>query len=376
MGLIGLGLEALGGGAARGAFTVPEARVLVEWRKKWTDTWRPLPDAFADSCEIHALSTGYDKAILHARYGRLFEPGETSYVTVSPDDWAGSWVRISLIPPPWEGAILPAGHWVPGNTQDPQDGPEGVQDGLAAPIVIFTGWVPTETEAPANTDASETVRGDQRITALGPRRILEQIDIGSSKWRVQRSGPPATWVAATLQFLPGFNSFFDAGGMGAVGGATRVRGNRAAAKLPNREAYLFGGTELWSHRDMLEYLVYEVLQQRDDEGQPTGPKWRIGGQIEILANLFEPVKLPGEVWTAEKLLREIVPVRFGCDAVILPTGDGWEIYVYSMAATEVSAGGYTLPANPHQYGLDLRGAADAAAEFEWSRVQHYDRVEV
>ena len=171
-------------------------------------------------------------------------------------------------------------------------------------------------------------------------------------------------VLVRLGRLTSFNALTDSG---------RVRGNRSFTK--RNGCYHFGGSSLWTHRDVLEYLVVELLNQGNQAPTNSRPFWTISGQPEILNDMTLPIAC-GEVMTARRLLDAILAPCFGRDAVILPTELGYELSVFSLLTETIVAGGYTLPENPYQYDISLTAAYDVVARFEWCTAQLFDRIVV
>jgi len=318
----------------------PEARVIVEARDAWWGVWIPSPNLVALRAEIHAGSAGYSTAEIEHLYGTLFEAGEApTYATELGADLAGKWVRLRLIVP--QTVLSRAGTVTPD----------------VEPVTIWTGYIAKRGETPANVAAEATPRGGDHYTCVGPERILEQCELFTSAWLIAN-------VVQELDWMPGFNRR-SAGG--------EVFGNRSATKLNG--CYFFGGTGIWTRRQMLEHVIAYWVQVRSAADAPLWPIWHLSGQLEALESLTLPVECH-ERMTAKDLVDAIVSPRLGLDYIIVPTEDGFSIRVFTTMPADITAASYKLPGNRRRFELSLGGMTDVTAEFEDDEAAKYDQITV
>lgn len=171
--------------------------------------------------------------------------------------------------------------------------------------------------------------GIQTFTAYGPGQILRRIGIYQSRWADETATDRLDWI-------PPVNI---------RNGKSEVSGNRSSQQVQN--GYAYGGKREWTHRQYLEYLLAEFVDESDDNG----PKWTLTGQASILDQFTDPVRIQTAT-TAADMLRRLVPERYGLDYTIRIVEEGFEIEVFSLAATATNYGEANIPANPNRINFD------------------------
>jgi len=260
---------------------------LVELKENWEDSWEYYPEAELLSGEAHTGSMGGGRVTFKIEYSPQVRLAgvDADYVDVEPYDLRRWWVRVRLL--------------VASDT--PGDDP--------VPQTIFVGRVESEVRQIGgaeveNEDGVAKSSGRQTWVALGPLRILQKIDVSTTH------GLGDADALVEIGWLMGFNR------PGVI--AERLRGNRSAEKYKSQSpddegSHVFGGTEIWSHADMVAYLLRRKVQTEDAEGKPNGPIWTLGGDTKLLEELKMRVPLPRTV-KAEQL-----PVSY--THLTLPTSD-------------------------------------------------------
>ena len=266
---------------------------IVEVKPTWGDDWQISMELELVSCQLSTPAHDLSQAQFSRRYGTVKQPWQGDYATAATWGTSGGWwVRVRIVGDQglqtiWIGRIAGQNRNVYGSAA----GPVGVQ-----------GWV-----------------------AYGPMQILRKIAVSNSYWwdDVQRR---------KLAWCPSINDRDD---------RNMIVGNRSADKHDG--IFLYGGDEVWSHYDFLEYLL-DIFVDETDGG---GPSWSIGGQADLLRDFSENIRMD-TTRTVDQLLAEIIPIRFGVDYKIVHDDDsGFEISVYALSAREYSFGEQTLPKNPN-----------------------------
>jgi hypothetical protein len=327
-----------------------EAGVLIETRRTWSEEWTPRPEIVPLRAEIHTASVGGWRCEFSRTYGPAeTDAGEDAFVQRAPLDLVGHWVRVRLLP-------------------------RGV------PHTIWVGRVDSEVHRIDGASGTAAARGRQTWVALGPDRLLEKLDFYESYWEV--SG-----AAQRLGWQPDFNL-----PPAATFATTALRGNRSSTRLTAADesggpSYVFGGTDLWTHYDILEYVLERFVNQ------PGGPVWTIGGQSVILRGQQGPVhnipamisRIAGEpAMNVADLIRRCIPIEFGVDYVIVPhfldgdqdVVDGFEIRVFSTVGASQIFGGNLFPANSVPVVFDVASGPADSCEFDAADSMRYDRIRV
>lgn len=288
-------------------FPFPVLAPVVELKRRWSDPWEFEPDL--EPVRMEAATSGHKAGSLELRrrYGRVKQPWESTYATRTSWDLLDYWVRVRLagaqgLQTAWVGRIAAESRELHGSDQ----GPAGVQS-----------WVAHE-----------------------PLYLLDRIAVSTSHWINPQTSAGAP---VELGWSPSWNAF-DGRGV--------TVGNRSAERLG--ASFVFGGTETWTRKDMLEYLLARFV----DEGGATGPAWSIGGQVDILAGISDTVPI-GDSQSVADLLRKLTPREMGIDYRIVPTDDGFEVNVFALTATPVSFGGTSIPTNPRTVEVKVGESLDS-----------------
>lgn len=279
---------------------------IVETKALWSDEWTVRPEIAVEQASACVAGQDLGSCVLRRPYGTIKWPWETEFEAVEPIDLMGHWVRVRLM------------------------GESGLVD-------AWLGRVGGDTREIYGGDAGPT--GIQTFTAYEPAWLLQRIHIHSSWWRETAMSETE---AKELGWCPSMNDRDE---------RRLLVGNRSAAKVDG--TYVFGGTDTWTHRDALEYVVARFV----DESTDGGPAWSIGGQVDLLEAITDAIPFEASQ-TAAELLRKIVPTTMGVDYDVRYTDDGFEVAVFALSATEYAFAGATLPANPDTVELAAESALD------------------
>jgi len=147
-------------------------------------------------------------------------------------------------------------------------------------------------------------------------------------------------------------------------------GNRSATK--DGGSYLYGGTDFWSNKDALEYILVRFADRSADGG----PTWTMGGQVSLLTHLWQ-VKQFQTTQTVADIIRQLIPINLGVDFKIVRTFTGFEIQVFSISAYSWSFGGKTTPRNPNQFSIRASQRRDIiSARVVKSAEKQVDRIRI
>lgn len=283
--------------------------VYIEISPYWDAGWYFDPDLELLRFTWTANAQDLGECAIKRRYGRLKPPYSSQFSTLAPLNLDGFWVRVIVLADEGE-------------------------------MVAWIGQISGERRDVGGNSTANT--GEQIWRAYAPQQFLRKRDITSSFWLDYGDIVEIGW-------LPAFNRR-DA--------ANRLVGNRSATRFSTDtggDAYGFGGSDLWSRYDMLEYLVERMLNTSSDL-----PIWSIGGQADLLAAVTDTLELAKPVSVADALAQIIDP-KYGVDYKVNPTSNGFEIFVFALVAEEESFNGASLPRNPNTVRIALAGAIDAEA---------------
>jgi len=314
---------------------VPVAAPVVQIKAKWSDEWQTRPEL--ELVRVTAMAAGQDlgSCELRRRYGIVKQPCEATFATVGPADLAMWWVRIRLL-----------------------------IDGAAQ--TIWIGRLSGQAREVHGSDAEPS--GYQCWVGYEPLHLLQRIHVGRSYWR-QEDGNH--YGLQELAWIPDMNGRDE---------RKMIVGNRSQSKFPDDEGtYVYGGHQLWTHREAAEYVLARFVEWPE---LPDGPQWRLSGQADLLAKITDTVSF-STTQTAAEILHELIPNRLGLDYRITPfcddTGEevGFEVQVYVLTAEDWQFGGQTLLRNPNVVQLRASQAIDAenltiVKTFE----QRYDRIRI
>jgi hypothetical protein len=275
---------------------------FLQVKREWTDEWRTCQYTNPVRAKISAAADDLDTLVARQRMAETWKPpGQNAFGKHDPDYTEnGYWIRLLLFDIGDESKSTLWMGRISGKTCDIR--------GASA-----HGWANV-------TD----------YTCYGPMQILRKTHISTSWWAKDDGGVELGW-------LPGINDAHE--------GRLPKRGNRSDEKVYG--TYLYGGHEMWTNFDYAEYLI-SMLNIGD------GPKWYLGGQAAVLKDLSETVRLPASA-SAWHILRELIPTKYGLDFCVRPAaeGDGFVIWVYSLAGDNYSYGSKTLPKNPDEVQIEM-----------------------
>jgi hypothetical protein len=288
--------------------TVP----ILQIKHAWADDWQTAPELRLLSMTRQAGSGAVDTADFARSYGQVKLPWESSPSARTPwPSLTGWWVRV----------VLCGG----GNTS-----------------VEFVGRIEANVRDPHSATAHGAA-GTQQWRAYGPQRVLQKIAVSESYWLVGTSVKQLGWV-------PTVNRRDDADA-NAENSPRVERGNRSEST--DDGVYLYGGEEVWTNRQYVDYLLKKFCDESDDDG----PAWTLTGQTDLLDRLTETIPTRTTQTVAE-LLSACIPRQLGLDWSVVPTDEGFAVAVYALSHVAYEFGGQTMPANPHELRLPLDGRPD------------------
>lgn len=262
----------------------------VQIKAEWNYGWEYAPELEVITASWSAVGQDLSAATFKYRYGPLIKhPHEALYSQRSAVQLDGYWVRILMV---------------------------GDQGQL---VEQFVGRVSGESRKVMGNSGGR--RGIQTYPAFGPMQILRKIEISKSYWLQNGNKIDVGWTPhMNRRDKPGF-----------------LIGNRSPTQIDG--SYVFGGTDLWSRYEYLEYILKQFVQQEN------GPTWTLSGQVDLLKGYTDEVgiSLGGK---ASEIIRRLIPRNYGLDYTIDPTENGFAIRVYALSAEEINFQGAVLPANP------------------------------
>ncbi len=298
---------------------------IVQIKRNWSSLWQTALPLIETSLSIESAGQGLSRLQFHRAYGSVKHTFQANFTTqLGPLNLVDWWVRVRALTP-------------------------GATD-------LQTVWLGRVSSDAMELHAAPTFpAGVQQWTAFGPAQILRKRHIGRS------------WFDNVLEadeqeigWIPPMN---DPGGS-EVG--NRSDGTFSIPAYPSPlDVFVYGGDELWTYGDYLEYIIAKFL----DESFTNGPAWRLGGQVDALYEMRTPISW-GTTQTAHQMIRKLVPLDRGLDFTVrvLPSrtpsqGDdipeeGFEIFVYPVSADGQVFAGFSLPANNSVVALDAGASAD------------------
>lgn len=291
--------------------TRAESAGLIYVREAWGDDWQLLPYAVWEQVNVVAGSDGSGRLEFSIPYGRHKPTYATAFEDLAPLALMDWWAMLVMVDP--QGGVTP----------------------------VFVGRVAAEDRQIMGSQAIAGVgaplpKGWQRWYAYDGHLLLRKRAVSRSWWDDGDEG------AVELAWDPGFNK---------RGPRGMLVGNRSAEALdapdePTDGTYVFGGTNTWTRRQAIDYVMARFLALED------GPAWTLGGQVDALAQELEDVE-PETTRTVEDLLRVLIPRGAGLDFGVIPTyGEdafdvrGFEVHVFALIGTDVTFRGAQLPRNP------------------------------
>jgi hypothetical protein len=286
-----MGVTVIGGSsqATPTAFRAP----VVERKAKWADSWQVDREITVQRLALYASSTQVSSATITRRYGHLKQPYETTLTNKAVLDINGHWIRISI----FNGA------------------------GTAL-TVLFVGQVDDQARLMQGQDGAPS--GSQTWVVSNPLCTLRKTAISQAYFLEGSSLRKVGWV-------PPMNSR-DKRGL--------VAGNRSAGAMGLGSTFCYGGLNLWTHKQYVEYLLANFVEQ------PGGPRFTLAGQADVLAGLQTTIHW-GTAPTAARMLSELIPPRYGVDWYLAPTPAGFEVRVFALGTANIAFGNTVMPKNPN-----------------------------
>lgn len=296
--------------------------VIVQVKDTWSDDWRWVPEMQMVSARWSSGGHDLSDATFRRFFGESIKmPWESALNAKTP--WNGGynvWVRVAMV-------------------------------GNGGYTVVWIGRISGEGR---NVWGGAT--GDQVWQAYGPTELLRKIYVSDSYWLEGAAVNELGWV-------PHFNHRWN----------ETVTGNRSGAKQGG--TYVFGGTDAWSHHDILEYLILRFVDESDDGG----PAWGMAGSEDVmtcLKELKEPVSMSA-TQTVGDMLRRLIPVEVGLDYTILPVESGFVIWVYSLTPYSWQCGDKVHPRNTDQVQIRAAASVDSdGTRISWDGSRTFGRIRV
>lgn len=263
------------------------------------------------------LATGSDDLstmTFRLRYGSVKWPHASGFLTETARDLIGQWAALTA-------------------------GPGGPYQ--------FTGKI-VHSSLEAYGVGSVGSTGRMQFTAVGPLHVLMQSTVAQSYW--------SDGEASTSTRTPSFNARDRMG---------RLVGNRSSAK--SGSSYVFGGTELWSRYDVLEYVLGRF---------GGGYQWTIGGQTTFLRSAFDTIELSGQQ-SAASIVRRLVNPAVGLDFAVEASGTRLRLSVFSIAPLGTSFLGARVPKAGRSFRVQVGQRPEIpSAELTTSIDQQYGKLRV
>ena len=283
------------------SFRTDVPSTAVHYRSSWAQAWTSLPYAYVDSVS-YSIGGGFGQARILYKYGRIMQPGATSYATFSKINIDRYYVRITYTPP-------------------------------GGSVTYWYGVVISATDETIGGDA-----GDQTITAVTLDWLLTQSQVSTG---VVKNGSGYVEIQRPISFNLG------------PGGTA----NSAAISVANRAAVgvFDGGTEYpvfaedldtyntteWSGYDIIKYLLYWASPSRGTNG----PDWSVSTVSYSHLNWFHPLTHT-DGRTVHDILNSVVDQRRGLAWYLDASESGCVVRVvsYSPSAIVIDDDN-TIPAN-------------------------------
>ena len=301
---------------------------IVQIKENWPDLWENAPDLLATSLSTASAGQDLSRLVFHRRYGDAKDTYEAAFSTRVERPLLDHWIRVRTL-----------------------------NAGATDLQTVFVGRISGDDAS--KFASSSVLAGVQQWVAYGPAQILRKRFVGKSFHKA--FGLVADEIFQEVEWIPPLND-----------PNKSETGNRSAAtvSVPGDPfapaAYLYGGTDLWTYRQYIEYLLAFFLN--DEVGDvPPGPRWTLTGQAEILEDLSTPIRW-GTTQNVSQMLRKLIPLDRGIDYTVrivdadLPAQNGpekgYEIFVYATSPLVHSFAGVTLPKNSNEVVLNAGEAKD------------------
>lgn len=290
------------------AYPLTVTHPTVEVAPPTGGSWRADPELIVRGMTSCAAGQDLGQCVLERKYGYLRHPHELSNYAHPAVNLDGYWVRVrNASGTLWVGQIASERREIFGT---------GRLNGAPVPA------------------------GNQYYVAYEPIYQLRKIYVGQSDWLIGGSVRRQEWV-------PEVN---------ARDKNRTLVGNRSSSQWSGdgTPCYMFGGNDLWTRRQFIEYLLARFVNL----GRAF-PTWTLGGTaVDVLGQMTDTIKLP-DVATVADLIRELIPINRGLDYFVTQEGTtGLKINVFSLADQAQTFGSWTLPANPDRVEWIVEDALD------------------
>ncbi len=296
--------------------------VKIYLKPTWADEWQYWPEMELVHAVTCAAAHDLGSATIQYRYGRVMEPWEAEYrerAAMNLDNW---WLLIEI------------------NQQ-----------------TVWVGQITNDTRSVTGTmdrghSQEKLQTGRQEFVAYEPMQLLRKLPLSKS-----------VWLAGTEQNVLGWVADFNYRSQSGF-----LKGNRSHDRSVQPAVYGFGGSDLWSRYDMLEYLLARFCNSGT-----TGPIWSIGGQADLLKSVQDAVSMSGVATIADGI-RRIISTEMGLDYRITTTAVGFEVHVFALVAQTCSFNYVSLPKNPNTVSMVIGDDPSTEARIVRSLDQVYDTV--
>lgn len=328
-------------------FPLNVSTAVIEVKQLWEDDWSIRPDLELLSGSVNAAGSEIGQLVFQRRYGDVKDPFAPDYdpstQRIDRIELGLWWVRMTL------------------------SGDQG----------DHIQWVGQISNVVTDVYSSKDKKtGIQKWVAYDPMQRLGKIHVSKSIWQEQIDNPTDPNAAPlteerTLGWIPDMNGRDE---------QNVLVGNRSETLSSNdsgiRNTYTYGGTKLWTRKQYLEYVLARFV----DERAYNGPRWQLGGQVDLLANISDIV-IMGTTQSVAQIIRRLIPIKMGLDFKIVPIessdSPGFEIRVFALTGTEQTFGGSTLLKNPNLFNFNTTDFSPAARTvITESLDQQYDRINV
>lgn len=298
------------------------AAPIIETRERWSDKWQEAPDIILESATLTASADDLPSATFHRRYGAVKDFVDDAVGTYEPKDYAGHWVRISLL-----------------SGEERQ--------------TIWTGRIANDPRVIYGSDVVQS--GKQEFVAYGPLSLLRKIDVRRS-WFYDGSESNAVDWLVPMNGGPWKN---------------RPVGNRSETRS-DRKVYEYEGNtssvgKLWSCLTYADYLLARFVNLEGEDY----PSWTLAGDLGGLDLITTVIDFGKSVSVADALRKLISPqlgfdfyVRAFSEQVLDEDGEpklddddqpilneGFQVVVFRLTTKPVSIGGIIVDGNSDSYEL-------------------------
>lgn len=312
----------------------PVSPAVIAIKQDWADAWQFDQTFEFEKCIATTGGHSAGSCEFRRHYGaQCMSPHQDDFEARTPLELTSWWVKVVLI-------------------HDQAD------------ELIWIGRITTERREIYS--SATTQSGVQHWVAYEAADMLRKTHVHQSYWLVEvSSGDVPAVESRAMGWIPAMNTR-DA--------SQTLVGNRSDQKQDN--CYQYGGSDLWTRYDYLEYIVRKFI----DQSASGGPRWELGGQAYLLKRMQDTLTFE-VTQTALEIIERLIDRRFGVDFVIRPIQatptPGFEIHVFALSSTESSFAGFTLPRNMNRFSIDVASEPYVTrTEVVSTLDQQYDRINV